>query len=255
MSYWFIIPSQRYGQQVTLQGSDAHHLARVQRARQGDEIIVSDGQGTAYRVRLQNVSPQEVGGEIVATIPQSRTEAVEITLYQGICKGERMAWLIQKTTELGVAQLVPLLTERTVVRLNSSQASSKRRRWQTIAREAAQQSRRPTIPEIAAPVPLSQARENLALQDLVLLLHPAATSRSFRATLRSHEVSRQENTSPPPRVALCIGPEGGFTDPEIDALASVGAIPVHLGPSILRTETAGIVAVALVRYEYGGYEG
>lgn len=260
MPYWFVAPEQLRSGWVSFSGSDAHHLARVQRARVGDEITVADGQGQTCRVRLTVITGREVIGEVVETLPLSPAPPISITLYQAACKGERMAWLIQKTTELGLDHLVPLLTERTVVLLSPGQTGPHWERWQAIARAAAQQSHRPRFLQIAHPMSLAQSLADLSHYDLALVLHQEGTISSLRQVLRSHREAGPPwsagplEGSPPSRVALWVGPEGGFSPGEVASLRAAGALAVSLGPRILRTETAGMVAVALVMYEWGGYD-
>jgi len=253
MSYWFASAEQLRAGRVSLSGADAHHLARVQRARVGDEITVADGEGQACRVRLTAITGHEVIGEVLEMLPPAPAPPVHITLYQAVCKGERMAWLIQKTTELGLQHLVPLLTERTVVLLPVDRAGSRWERWQMIARAAAQQAQRPRLPQIGRPVSLLQSLADLPHHDLALVLHAGEPLPSFRRVLQAH---REAWPSLPgtPRVALWVGPEGGFSPAELASLVAAGGQAVSLGPGILRTETAGMIAVALVMYEWGGYD-
>lgn len=262
MSYWFASAEQLRAGRVSLSGADAHHLARVQRAQVGDEITVSDGEGQACRVRLTAVTGREVIGEVLEILPPPPAPPVQITLYQAVCKGERMAWLIQKTTELGLQHLVPLLTERTVVLLPEEKAGSRWERWQAIARAAAQQAQRPRLPQIGRPVSLRQSLADLPRHDLALVLHAGEPLPSFRRVLRAHReawlappsAEGSPAPSPSPRVGLWVGPEGGFSPAEAASLVAAGGQAVSLGSGILRTETAGMVAVALVMYEWGGYD-
>jgi len=263
MTRLFIEASFIQNRRLTITGDEAQHLARVLRQRPGDEITLADGQGTDYHARITDVTGNRVAVEILAAEPMDNDPPVAVTLFAAVCKGDRFPWLLQKVTELGVARIVPLRTERTVVRLDEAEGIQRQGRWQRIVREAAQQSQRSRVPEVHLPLSLEAARAEVAAFDLAVVLHEGETGRSLRTVLREFMLptpgsypglptpSRQ---APSPRVALFVGPEGGFSEAEVATLTRAGAIAVSLGPRILRAETAGLVAVALTIYEGGGLE-
>ena len=249
MTYLFIEPEQLRHGRVTVTGADAHHLSRVLRCRVGEEVILADGRGQRYRSRIVALRREMVTLEVLHTLEPPPPLPVEVTLCQAIAKGEKMDWIVQKATEVGVARVVPVLTEHTVVRVRTpEEAARKQARWQRVAKEAAQQSRRPTLPEIAPPERLERACRWVEVADLALLCN-AAEEQPVRPVLR--QMASQVGAANPARVTLFVGPEGGFSPAERGMLTAAGAVSVSLGPTILRTETAALVALALVMYEFG----
>lgn len=223
------------GGRITLRDREAHHLAVVLRLRPGAQVIVVDGSGREHVVRLTAVDPHEVRGEVVETRPGVAVP-IDLILVQGVPKGAKMDDVIRMGTELGVRAFMPVLTKRTV-----AEGRGRAGRWRRIAVEAAKQSRRADVPEVADPTPFPAALDRLSEADLVLLLWEGEHTRTLAQALRE--------AAAPRRVALLVGPEGGFEEAEVAQAVGRGAVPVSLGPLILRTETAGMAAVAMVLYE------
>ena len=235
------------GLQITLSGNAASHVTRVLRLRSGAALTLFNGRGGEYAGSIAAAH----GGQVTVVVGEERTvereSPIALTLAQGISRGERMDFVVQKATELGVKQLVPLLTERSVVRLDAQQTLRKLNHWQAIAVAACEQSGRNRLPEILAPATLSgflreSAREadgEAAPAPLRLLLSPSAA----RAL---GDVPR-----PAQAVTVLIGPEGGLADDEHEAVLAAGFTAVRLGPRVLRTETAAIVALALLQRQFG----
>ncbi|MHB1418925.1 MAG: 16S rRNA (uracil(1498)-N(3))-methyltransferase [Bacillota bacterium] len=246
MHRFFVSPDQIIGDQVVIQGAEVRHLNLVLRLRPGQEIEVVDGCGYEYSVRLTYVSSEKAEGDILLRKISGNEPPVEVILYQGLSKGDKLELVIQKGVELGVKQIIPLITERTVVQWERS-SPQRLDRWKRVAMEAAKQSRRGCIPSVEEPVALTHCLELWPTGLLGLFLWEEERSRGFR------EILRQAGN--PRRVALLVGPEGGFTANEASLAAGRGLIPVSLGPRILRTETAGIVALALTLYELGDLGG
>jgi 16S rRNA (uracil1498-N3)-methyltransferase len=233
------------GALVTLSGSAASHVTRVLRLRSGEALTLFDGRGGEYSARI------EQGGAAVTVAvgehhPTERESPLAVTLAQGISRGERMDLVVQKATELGVARLQPLLTERSVVRLDAQQAERKRRHWRAIAIGACEQCGRNRLPEIRAPCALREllggpaaAPAPAPARQLRLLLSPAAERR----------VGDLEG--PVNALTVLIGPEGGLSAEEQAAAAAAGFLAVRLGPRVLRTETAAIAALTLLQREFG----
>ncbi|MEN6643058.1 MAG: RsmE family RNA methyltransferase [Armatimonadia bacterium] len=220
-----------------------HYLRVVLRLGAGAEFVAFTAAGVEYRARLV-----AEGAEIVAELPRRGGPVVEVTLYQGLPKGKRWPLVIQKCTELGVTRIVPVITARTIVRLDAREVEGKRERWQKIAVEAAEQSGGVAPPEVSEPVTWAEA---LALwrasgQAGVLLDETLAGEQGhgLREALEGAREGRQ--------VAVFVGPEGGLTPEEGQTGREAGLTAVSLGNRILRTETAAIVACALVAYELGG---
>lgn len=219
------------GDHAALVGEHADHLVRVLRARVGEDFDIATGR-SVRRGRISLVKDGRVEFDLSEIISAAR--ATDITLVLAVYKFDRMEWAIEKCTELGVARIVPLISRRTDSHLAA--ASGKRvERWQRIARQAAEQSRRSSPPEIAEPAKLSGAL-NLS-PGLRILLSESEDHKLLR------EVLMQENASS--GIVLAIGPEGGWTEEELQAFQQAGWISASLGNTILRAETAAIAAMAI----------
>jgi len=222
------------GGRVTLGGSEAHHLAVVLRLRAGDRVLVVDGSGLEHIVRLTDVAPDAVTGEVLQTTAGT-TPPLDLILVQGVPRGAKMDEIVRMGTELGVGTFIPALTVRSV-----AQSRGRASRWRRIAAEAAKQCRRADLPEVSDPVSFQTALDMVGGADLILLLWEGERVQTLASAL--HDAA-------PRRVALLVGPEGGFDQAEVRQAINRGAIPVTLGQLILRTETAGIAAAAMVLYE------
>jgi 16S rRNA (uracil1498-N3)-methyltransferase len=226
------------GTRVTLAGGAASHVTRVLRLRVGEALTVFNGLGGEYAASIE----QAHGGRVTVAIGEQRAiereSPLALILAQGVSRGERMDLVVQKATELGVSGLVPVLSERSVVRLTAQQAERRLNHWRAIAVAACEQSGRNRLPAIAAPVPLENFLRS-GTDGTRLLLSPGAG-----ATLA--DVPR-----PVTAVTVLIGPEGGLAPPEQEAAIAAGFKPVRLGPRVLRTETAAIAALTLLQREFG----
>jgi 16S rRNA (uracil1498-N3)-methyltransferase len=226
------------GAAVKLGGTAANHVLRVLRLRVGEELTLFNGGGGEYAARIESFTGSTVLLAVGAERAVERESPLPLTLAQGISRGERMDLVVQKATELGVTTLAPLLTERSVVRLDAAQAARKSEHWRAIALAACEQSGRNRPPRLLPPAPLGEfLRAGGAATKL--LLSPAAA-------LRLAEVPR-----PVGEVQVLIGPEGGLTDEEQARAQAAGFLGVRLGPRVLRTETAAIAALALLQREFG----
>jgi 16S rRNA (uracil1498-N3)-methyltransferase len=230
------------GARVTLAGNAASHITRVLRLRVGEALTVFNGQGGEYAAVVDAAH----GGAVTVTVgehrPIERESPLALTLAQGVSRGERMDLVVQKATELGAVRLAPLLTERSVVRLDARQAERKRSHWRAIAVGACEQSGRNRVPEVVAPLTLREflrAPPAPGAGALQLLLSPAG------------QRSLAELQGPLRAVTVLIGPEGGLEAAEHAGAVAAGFVPVRVGPRVLRTETAAIVAVALLQRQFG----
>lgn len=229
------------GDRVVFEAAAAHHLGRVLRAAVGDVVQAVGHGGALLSVRLTAIAGRRAEGLIVSRTPLATESPLDLTLAQGIPKGDKMDGIVRMATELGVTRVIPLMTARTVVRLEPARWPSRLGRWQRIAKEAAQQSGRSAVPEITAPRDVaSWARESGTAGLLVCLWEEE------REGLEKHLPP-----GPCPRVTVVVGPEGGLTAEEVRGLVDAGAVVASLGPRLLRTETAGAVAVALLQSRYG----
>ena len=231
---------------IKLTGSAAGHVIRVLRLRVGDALIVFNGQGGEYAAVIHAVQDDSVTVVVGEHRHTERESPLAITLAQGISRGERMDLVVQKATELGVTRLIPMLTERSVVKLDGVQAQRKLAHWQAIAVAACEQSARTHLPQIDAPLTLAALLRGEAI-DL-----PAPGEGAARLLLSPTGERRvQDLAGPLTRVSVLIGPEGGLTPAETDEACAAGFTAVRLGPRVLRTETAAIAALALLQQTFG----
>lgn len=235
------------GTLVSLPEADAAHAARVLRLAAGDAVIVCDGRGFEYEGELASVTPRQATARIKSGRPSAAEPSVQLVLAQSVGKGDKMDLVVQKAVEIGVSRIIPLITARTVVRLDEAKAEARVRRWRRIAYEAAKQSGRARVPLVADVHGWDRlfGRDDLGL---VLVPWEGERSRGLLETVRAEAAapSGEAGSSLPLRVTVVIGPEGGLTAEETALARRHGAYPVTLGPRILRTETAGLVAAALV---------
>ena len=225
------------GSTARLTGEDVHHFKRVLRLGKGDVVSLCDGRGTDYLATATFVSEQEVVFDLSEGTPSPYEPGLRATLYQGLPKGAKLDLVVQKAVEIGAAKIVPLITRRCVSE-PVRDFEKKRLRFQRIADEAAKQSRRGILPAVESPLPIAQVEPKDF--DLTLIAYEGERARTLKQALRGKEI----NTA-----AILIGPEGGFEEREVLALEEKGAIPVSLGKSILRTETAGLTALSCLFYE------
>ncbi|HAW60227.1 MAG TPA: 16S rRNA methyltransferase [Actinobacteria bacterium] len=236
---FFVSPDHIAEGKVEIIGEDVRHIKDVLRLKVGDVITVCDGRGLECLGRIVGVSDSRVEARVLER-RFIEDAGPHITLFQGIPKGTKMDSIVQKSTELGVSRIVPVMTERTVVRLDERKRESKVSRWRRVTLEAAKQSQRLTAPEITEVVSWERALELLLEFDLVLVFWEEEKERSVRQILQGIH---------PKSIAVVIGPEGGFSEGEVRALKDIGGKLATLGKYILRTETASPVALAIVLYE------
>jgi 16S rRNA (uracil1498-N3)-methyltransferase len=227
------------GQRLTVEGSAGNHIVRVLRSRVGDELTLFNGRGGEYGASIDDIRRDIVQVSVREHRDQERESAFDLTLAQGISRGERMDWVVQKATELGVTRIVPLFTERSVVHLDEKQASKKVQHWRGIAVAACEQCGRNVVPEIATPVALYGLLEKPVGRGISLLLSPTGEQRIA------------DIAGNPEGATVLIGPEGGLAQVEQDAALRSGYTAVRLGPRVLRTETAAVCALALLQQKFG----
>jgi 16S rRNA (uracil1498-N3)-methyltransferase len=223
---------------LPLRAEDVRHAVRSLRLQPTETIeVVEPDRGRCLVVEVAAVSPATVEGRVVGEVPLA--PGTGITLCIGVAKGEKMDRIVRHCVELGVETIAPLITEHTVVRLDRARGAEKAARWQRIARAAAEQSRAPRIPRVLDPTTLGEAHVLLAEQDAVVVVWEESTGVGIAGALA------RAKAAPGSRVALVVGPEGGLSRDEVEALAAAGAVTATLGARILRTETAAVVSVAL----------
>jgi 16S rRNA (uracil1498-N3)-methyltransferase len=230
----------RLGETLKVEGSAGNHVIRVLRLRPGDALTLFDGRGGEYAARIQDIRRDTVLVSVLEYQPVERESPCRLTLAQGISRGERMDWVVQKATELGVSRIVPLFTERSVVNLDEKQALRKMQHWRSIAIAACEQSGRNLVPEIATPTEVFDYLQAGNPGGTGLLLSP-------RATLRIGSLTTLDEGG----ATILIGPEGGLTDLEHESALKHGFTPVRMGPRVLRTETAAVCALTLLQQRFG----
>jgi len=245
MHRFFVSPDQIEDARVVLSAPQAHQVARVLRLRPGDPIGILDGSGAECAAVLEAVSPARAVARLQEWHLCPAEPRTHLALGLGLLKGEKMEWAIQKVTEVGASRILPVACARSVVRLEEERAAGKVRRWQQIAQEAAEQCRRGRVPQVAAPLSWPALLDHAAGADVTLLADEQEATPLAEA-LRTALPPSQHDPTQPARVLLLVGPEGGFTPEETTAARAVGAIPVSLGPRILRAETAAVVGAALL---------
>jgi 16S rRNA (uracil1498-N3)-methyltransferase len=227
------------GTRRTLEGEAANHIARVLRLRPGDPLTLFDGSGAEHPARIEEFRRSAVVVTVGDPEVPRRESPLRLTLAQGISRGERMDWVMQKSTELGVCDIVPVQTERTVVRLDAQHCARKQQHWQAIAIAACEQCGRNVIPRVAAPQSLQDFLRSTDANATRLLLSPTGALRI------------DELTAPVTQIIVLIGPEGGLSESEQRAALAAGFTAVRLGPRVLRTETAAIAALTLLQHRFG----
>lgn len=222
-----------------LEDREAHHLIHVLRAEVGAGVELIDGQGRLWSARVGEILGDRVRLLEVAQLSEKDEPEVRLTLIQALCKSDRLAWILQKATELEVSEIYLVQGRRSVVRISHDRQPTKLERWRTILVNAAKQCRRSTIPTLYPPLECREVCEAVE-SDLKLLLLASPQAMPLKRLLRGKSW---------PSVAFAVGPEGGWTSQECKTFLGSGFQSVQLGQSILRTETAATVATALLRYE------
>jgi 16S rRNA (uracil1498-N3)-methyltransferase len=243
---FFVSESGFEDQHVRLSAEQAHQVCHVLRLQAGDRIVVLDNAGYTYEVTLATVTKKEAAGQIKSKRPASGEPKVQITLFQSLLSRDKFEWVLQKSTEVGVARFVPVQTERSITRAKQIDAK-KLTRWRRIVTEAAEQSHRGRIPEIEEASTWKETISRLREFDRSLIAATSGQTRSLKEALGS-------DTKPLSSIAILIGPEGGFSEDEVKQACDGGAVPVGLGPRILRTETAAMILPALILHELGDLE-
>ena len=240
------------GSVVMLPKDESRHLSQVLRLRPGDEAIVFDGRGNQYLCRVELADRSSAKLQILEPVARTNESPLNLTLVQALAKGDKFDLIVQKATELGVTAIVPLVTERSEVRLSPEQAERKVERWRRISLEAVKQCGRSTLVDIH--LPLSVAEFLITARTGYTDEEPSSSrplARSSILVFNEHggaSISDALASSPgSASMTVLVGPEGGWAERELAELASIGCVSVNLGPRILRMETAAIVALALIQ--------
>lgn len=234
----FHLPASEWrGGAVELRGEEAKHCIQVTRHRVGDVVVLFDGAGRMAEARIEAASGRLVSLVLLTEMQVPRPRC-EITLMQALVKGDTMEWIIEKAVELGVRRIIPVISQRSIVRLNAAEAAKKLSKWQRVALEACKQCGQAWLPEVVMPCGLEAACRQMEV-DLKLTAALGPEARPLRAIKQGE----------PQSAALAIGPEGDFTEAEYAMLAAAGFQPWSLGSLILRSETAAVCALSILGYE------
>jgi len=243
---YFVSSDQVNNEQIVISGDDYHHIVRVMRMNEGDEVICSSGNGLSALCEIEQITNESV---IVRVIEwkEERTELpVQIYIAHGLPKADKFEFVIQKGTELGAFAFIPFLAARSVVKWEAKKAEKKLERWQKIAKEAAEQAHRAYVPHVHAPMTLRELTEFAKTLDYRLVADEEEARSGEASVLRT--VLRQ--MKPGQSLIVLFGPEGGFSSKEIEWLHDEGFLSCGLGPRILRTETAPLYVLAAASYEW-----
>lgn len=227
--------------QIIIDGGDVNHIRNVLRMKPGDRLTVVGGDNADYLCGINGLSSDSVVLDIIEKYEADRELCAKVCLFQGLPKGDKMELIVRKCVELGVNEIVPVATRRSVVKLDAGKARAKTARWQAVSESAAKQSGRTVVPRVSEPMTFGQALEYAADMDVKLI--PYELAEGMEATARSLEAIRAGMS-----VAVFIGPEGGFDPDEVGEARSRGIVPVSLGRRILRTETAGLAMMSILMY-------
>lgn len=242
MYQFFVQPSQIQGNTIVIWGKDVNHIKNVLRMKTGEEVAVRvEEEQREYRCEIAELGEEEVR----LTLMFIKEEGVElpskITLYQGLPKADKMEMIIQKAVELGVYEIIPVATKRSVVKLDEKKAEAKIKRWQSISEAAAKQSKRGIVPRIRPLMTMKEAVNDAAAKEVKLI--PYELAEGMKETKK-----RIESIQPGEEIAVFIGPEGGFSEEEILLAKEKEILPITLGKRILRTETAGMTVLSWLMY-------
>ena len=240
MSRFFIPRENITDKQINIVGEDVVHITKVLRLKKGDVLTCCDGQGFDYEAEISETSKNAVICDILNKTNSDTEPNIKVTLIQGVPKAAKMDYIIQKTTELGIAEIFPCSLNRCVAKIDNEK---KIERWQKIAKEAAQQSGRGIVPKIHSQINLAEALKILKEAEVYFVAYECEDKITLKSVLLTE--------NPPKTVAFIIGSEGGFDKSEIEFLKENGIASVSLGKRILRTETAGEAVLSMVMYEIG----
>ena len=241
LSRFFVPPSLLDPEDLRLDEAESHHCVEVLRHREGDRVVVFNGEGAEWTAEITHAARRET---LLRAVAMHRTEPLpaRITLAQAIPKGKNMELIIQKATELGAAGIIPLVSERTIVRLDAAEAEDRREKWQRVAIEACKQCGQNWLPKIGTPVSVERLLASPPEVDLLLIAAIDRDARRLKSILA-------ERPTRPGSALVMIGPEGDFTPAEYGVARSRGCLPLSLGPIILRTETAAIYTMSVLAHE------
>ncbi|MBB5264526.1 16S rRNA (uracil1498-N3)-methyltransferase [Catenibacillus scindens] len=242
MPRFFVKPDQVDDTSIVITGNDVNHIKNVLRMRCGEEVSVSDGQGKDYFCTIESLDKDQVCLHIENSWDSYVELPAKLYLFQGLPKGDKMDLIVQKAVELGVFEIIPVVTARTIVHLDPKKAPKKVERWQSLCESAAKQSGRGIIPTVAPVTSFKDALNRASHMDAVIM--PYEQAKGMDAARKAvREMNNKKN------IGIFIGPEGGFDPSEVSMAQEAGAVPMTLGKRILRTETAGLAVLSILMFE------
>lgn len=231
---------------LLIEGEDYKHIVRVMRMTEGDRVIAVLDQHTVYEAEIVKIEETQLSLKQVSKIEHHSELPVNVTIAHGLPKGDKLDYVIQKATELGMTSLKPFSAERSIVKWDQKKGKKKAERWNKIAKEAAEQSHRSVIPAVEEPVTLKQLRSSFHEFDAIMMAYEE-DAKSGEATNFYQFLNQLESNA---KVLVIIGPEGGFSENEVNVFTHAGAVSCGLGPRILRTETAPLYILAAISYHF-----
>ncbi|MEF9941136.1 MAG: 16S rRNA (uracil(1498)-N(3))-methyltransferase [Lachnospiraceae bacterium] len=241
MYHFFVTPEQVREDTIYIVGPDVNHMKNVLRMKVGEQVQISDGNNQTYHCKIEKIESEQVQ-LCVLERQQGDTElSSRVYLFQGLPKNDKMEYIIQKAVELGVYEIIPVATKRTVVKLDDKKAIKKVERWNSIAQGGAKQSGRNIIPTVISVMSYREALQYASTLDVVLIPYELAKDMNETRRIIDHIIPGQS-------VGIFIGPEGGFAVEEVNLALEIGAKPITLGRRILRTETAGLTTLSILMY-------
>jgi 16S rRNA (uracil1498-N3)-methyltransferase len=223
-----------------IEGEDVKHISKVLRCRIGEELEVCDNNNNEYICEITNIDKNQVELNILEKVDIQRESDLKIKVYQGLPKGPKMEMILQKLTEVGVDEIILVQTKRTVVKVDDKKEDKKLERWERIIYEAAKQSKRGKIPSLRGVLTFKEALADMKENDFNIAPYENEKTKSIKQAIKGVNINN---------IGIFVGPEGGFEETEIEAIEEIGGQSVSLGPRILRTETASLVASSIVLYE------
>ena len=243
MSTFYIKNDQIDDDKIYILGEDVKHIKNVLRYKIGDVLDICDESGTRYKTKIDDFDNNKIKLKIIEISSETTEPNINVTLFQGLPKSDKMDMIIQKCTELGIKEIVPVIMDRVIIKLDEKNEAKKQERWQKIAKEASKQSGRQVVPIIQNATNLKNIIENLSKYDIVIVPYECEKDHMLKKVLQNGE-NKFKN------IAIIIGPEGGFSDDDIKILSECKNLTkVSLGSRILRTETAGFATLAMIMYE------
>lgn len=241
MYHFFTTPGNVRDEKIFITGSDVNHIKNVLRMKEGDSLYINDGDGTEYLCEIEEMEASEIVCAIKEREAADTEPHVKYYLFQGLPKSDKLEYIIQKTVELGVYEIIPVQTKRSVVKYDDKKIKAKTERWNKISEAAAKQSRRGVIPEVKPPMTFKEAINYAASNDINLIPYE-----NFKGMEETREVLGK--IKPGMSVGIFIGPEGGFEQEEVEAANASGAYSISLGSRILRTETAPLSLLSVLNF-------